>query len=117
MAKSFAQLGNTVAALEQARKTLALIETTQGQSLDTSLLTAKAVAYRDLADAHTALAQNTRTASCNQKELWRAARNYEEQSLTILLAMKNKGTLSPTESQMIEEVKSDMAKCDAGLAK
>jgi eukaryotic-like serine/threonine-protein kinase len=117
VAKSFAKLGNQTTALEHAQKTLGGIKTTEGQELDSSLLTAKAIAYRDLADAHTALAQSRRTAGGERLELWRAARDLFQQNLNILLEMKNKGTLSPTENPTLEEVKKELARCDAELGK
>jgi non-specific serine/threonine protein kinase/serine/threonine-protein kinase len=71
--------------------------------------------YSQLGASHAALA--TKAGADKQAERWRAARDAYRKSLDIYQDMKSKGTLSAADAGKPDEVASEIARCDAALAK
>ena len=84
-------------------------------SLDGDLLNAKADAFIELAEANAVMAASQAMPANQRPVRWQTARRLYQQSLDILLDMKNRGTLSSTEDSTIAEVQRGLARCAAAL--
>ncbi|HEX4947565.1 MAG TPA: protein kinase [Blastocatellia bacterium] len=57
----------------------------------------------------------TTSAGAQQREAWNQARQWYQQSLTLLLLLQQRGALSKDAAGEPERIKSEIAKCDAAL--
>jgi tetratricopeptide (TPR) repeat protein len=116
-APALAKNGERAAALEQCRKVIALIDTTDEQSETSELRNARANACKHVADAYTVIATTGNASSGERISHWQTARRLYQRSLDIWLDMKARGTLGAAEETSIESVKHAIANCEAKLAK
>jgi hypothetical protein len=109
-----AKHGGTAEALARCRETIDLVGAA-GEPTDADVLTAKAAAFTDVAEAYTAIA--AKTPGSEKRNRWQTARQLYKDGLDILLGMRSEGTMSSTEENTIEELKREIARCDGALAR
>jgi non-specific serine/threonine protein kinase/serine/threonine-protein kinase len=71
-----------------------------------------AESYSNVAKVHAALAAKT-----NQAERWRQAKEWYERSLEVWRELHSRNALKPADAEAMEKVKSEIARCEAALAK
>jgi tetratricopeptide (TPR) repeat protein len=112
-----AQLGELDSALEECRKTTALL---QGITEDTTNVLHRknrAETHQYLAYAYLALAASPKVSASESRQHRIAARDMFQQTLNILDASrKSAGDLGPDE-RWAKDIAAEIAKCDAALAK
>jgi tetratricopeptide (TPR) repeat protein len=107
-----ARLGDVALALEECRKTKALLQQISGDEINLG----RVQACEYLGQAYVALAASPNVPWSDSKEHTTAARDMFRQALNILDALRRQGTLGPNES-WAKEIAAELAQCDAALAK
>jgi len=112
-----ARLGEKEAALEDCRKAIAVLREIREDPANTTHQHQRAEGYEYLGYAYRALATSAKTPASETKPQMNTARDMFQQSLNILDDLRRRGTLSATNEQWSKSIASELAKCDADLAK
>jgi non-specific serine/threonine protein kinase/serine/threonine-protein kinase len=115
---TLAQMGKTVEAVETYRKSVPIFEALSAAN------PANAAARRDLAicyayfgDVYKFLASRASDPVVIRVEHWQEARSWYRRSLDVRLDMRNRGTLRASDADEPDKLASEIAACDAELAK
>ena len=110
--------GDAMAAIESARQAITIDEPlVAANPKNTTAAGNLAVAYLQLGKCHTLLASKAATPSDKQMGHWREARDWDQKSLGIWRDLRDRGTLSGADQNKPDEVQSEIARCDAALAR
>jgi tetratricopeptide (TPR) repeat protein len=115
--KMQARLGKIASAVEECRKTISLLEETTENPTNRIHRSLKAQAYQYLGEAYVALATFGNVPSADISQHWTIARDMFQRSSGIYQDMRTRGILSVPDAHQLDEVTSEVAKCDAALRK
>jgi hypothetical protein len=109
MSKALAQTGNIPAAVDESRKTIAVLARADENSERADLRGVCAATRMNIAEAFERAA---RSLTGKRKPMGEEARAQYQRSLDILLDMQSKGTISSSDAPLIEEARQGAARCD-----
>lgn len=109
MSKAQAQSGNIPAAIDESRKTMALLARADENSERADIRSVCALARKNIAEALEAAA---RSSPGQRKRMGEEARAQYQRCLDILLDMQSKGTLASSDTMLIEEARQGVARSE-----
>jgi tetratricopeptide (TPR) repeat protein len=115
LARMQARLGEVDAALEECRKTIALLQEITGDV--TNLRLGRAQASEFLGYAYVALAASPKASADETRQRMSTARDMFRQSLNILEDLHSQGTLEASNEDWAKEIAGEIAKCDTALGR
>jgi len=112
-----ARLGEVDPALEECRKTIALLREITDDATDAHQRFKRAEAYEYLGYAYLALAASPKASASEVRQRMSAARDTFRQSLNVLEDLRSRGTLGAGDEAWARNIADEIAKCDLALGK
>jgi len=117
--RALAGTGKAALGIQPARKALQIIETLAAADRADTFYKSVEVAYARsaLAEVYSRLAEQSRGPDASKIKNWRDARAWYQKSLDTWLLLQQKAPLGKFDAAQPDKIASEIAKCDASLAK
>jgi hypothetical protein len=112
-----ARLGDVDPALEECRKTIALLREITEDATNAHQRFKRAEAYEYLGYAYLALSALPAASASETRERMSAARDMFRQSLNVLDDLRSRGAMDANSEAWARNIAGEIAKCDTALAK
>jgi serine/threonine protein kinase len=112
-----ARLGEVDPALEECRKTIALLREINEDATNPHQRFKRAEVYEYLGYAYLALSASPRASASEARERMSAARDMFRQTQNILDDLRSRGTLAANDEEWAKTIAGEIAKCDTALGR